>query len=262
MKPFQSLAHTLHLSSYEAKIYIALQQDGPLLVRTIGTRAHIPRTAVYAPLANLVKRGLASETRFGKRRYYSAVAPQHLLTLFDADRQTLEQTIAMLGQTTNIRSLETGFETTFHTGTAGIKAAGLAFLHETKEKVWYSFENLARVTEHVGFDFEQFYVQQRVAREIRSKMILSVTEESTAVKTFLANDHKELRETVLLSPHQYPFQTTVVATKGLALLVNPNENPFALLIRNRPLADTFITLHKCLWDRYRIESTEKFHSFL
>jgi hypothetical protein len=67
----------------------------------------------------------------------------------------------------------------------------------------------------------------------------------------LHEDKKQLRDTVLLSPHMYPFDTTVVATRGLVLLIQPHDNPYALLIRSPHLASTFISMHRCIWDRYR-----------
>ena len=251
MNQTEKISKALNLSTYEAKVYIALQQGGPLLVRAISKSATIPRTAVYAPLQSLLTKGFVSKTVFGKRTYYSAVQPEHLLTFLDEQKNLLGQAVLELNESKRIQSTKNDFETTFYSGRDGIKTAGLIFLHDTKEKTWYSFENLDLVAEKAGLEFENFYIQERVARGIKSRMILSFTGESSLVENILKNDTNELRESVLLSPKQYPFQTTVVATRGLALLINPNENPFALLIRNTHLADTFMTIHRCLWERYK-----------
>lgn len=251
MNQAEKISKSLDISIYEAKVYIALNSDGPLLVRAIAKNANIPRTAVYSPLEKLLKKGLASKTIFGKRTYYSAVDPQHLLAYFDEKKILLDQVISDLNQTKKIYSKKSDLETTFYTGEQGIKTAGLIFLNDTKEKIWYSFENIDLVTKNVGFEFESFYVKERVKRKIKSKAIISFSEGSSIIDDIIKNNTEEIRETILLSPHQYPFETTVVATSSLALLINPNENPFALLIRNKYLANTFITIHKCLWDRYK-----------
>ncbi|MBI5003890.1 hypothetical protein HZC00_02250 [Candidatus Kaiserbacteria bacterium] len=86
---------------------------------------------------------------------------------------------------------------------------------------------------------------------IKSKMILSLTEESPTTRRMLSEDKKQLRDTILLSPHMYPFDTTVVATKSLVLLIQPHGNPYALIIRSPHLASTFVSMHQCIWDRYR-----------
>ena len=245
------MAHLFDLTEYESAIYLALQDKGPMLLLNIAKQAAIPRTAIYRPLDKLLKKGLVSETTFGKRKFYSAAPLRVLRHRLDEKRHFLENMIRDFTDSKNIFSKESSLEAVMYIGAEGIKSAGLAFLDETREKVWYSFENLTSTSERVGLDFEDFYIKERVKRGISSKMILSVTEESQFVRQIIKKDKVQLRETVMLSPHQYPFQTTVVATKGRALLINPNGNPFALLIRNDDICATFIQMHKCIWDRYK-----------
>ena len=66
MNQVEKISKALHLSLYEARVYLAIQQNGPLLVKAISKYADIPRTAVYAPLANLINRGFASKAILGK----------------------------------------------------------------------------------------------------------------------------------------------------------------------------------------------------
>jgi len=250
MKISQKLSKALGLSEYESRVYISLQNNGPMHVKNISKFTEIPRTAVYSPLLNLIKNGLVSESPLGKRKYYSAVPFENLKSVLEQKKILLDSVVSELERSKAISSNSSRLEVTFHAGVQGIKAAGLIFLNETKDKTWYSFENLSLVTDKVELDFENFYIRERVARGIKSKMILSGLDDSKTVRDILKNDKNQLRKTIILSPHEYPFDTTVVATRGLALLINPNENPFALLIRNANLANTFITMHECIWDRY------------
>ena len=250
-KEINLLASLFDLTEYESGIYLALNGNGPMHLQNISKHSTIHRTAIYRPLKKLIEKGLISETIFGKRTYYSATPLQVLRHKLDQKRSTLENMIRDLSASKAIYSKQSGLEATIHLGAEGIKAAGLIFLNEAEQKTWYSFENLALTAERVGFEFEDFYVKERVKRGIRSKMILSITEETQAVRNMIKEDAEQLRETVLLSPHQYPFQTTVAAAKGIAILVNPGVNPFALIIRNDAISDTFIQLHKCIWDRYK-----------
>jgi sugar-specific transcriptional regulator TrmB len=253
MKLAIKLSKALSLSDYEARVYIVLQNNGPLHIKNISKYSLLPRTAVYPPLRGLVTRGLVSESVFGKRRYYSALPPENLRGIMEEKRSLIEETIKELNETRKISSDSAKLETTFYVGIQGIKSAGLVFLNETKEKVWYSFENLGKITDSIGLDFEAFYVKERMKRNIESRMILSITETSYILDKFIKQDSEQLRKTVILSPNEYPFDTTVVVTKGLILMINPNENQFALLVRNTHLADTFINIHKCIWDRYVIK---------
>lgn len=251
MKLSQKLATSLGLSEYESRVYIALQNNGPLHVQNLAKFASLPRTAVYPPLNSLLLKGYASQSVFGKRKYYSALPVEDLRDIFIEKRNLIEESIVELSESRKIKSNVAQLESNFFIGEQGIKSAGLVFLNETKDKTWYSFENLTKTSDTVGFDFENFYIKERVKRGIKSKMILSMTEESPGIRAVLRQDKEQLRETVVLSPHEYPFDTTVVITKGLILMINPNESKFALLIRNQHLANTFIQLHRCIWDRYR-----------
>jgi sugar-specific transcriptional regulator TrmB len=251
MEMIKKLGEVFGLSTYEAGIYTALVSNGPSHVANIGKYTHTPRTAVYPPLKSLLKKGLISESVFGKRKYYSAIPAENLRSMFEEKRNSLENVLLELGRSTQLSSKEAKLDVTFYPGAQGIKAAGLIFMNETKDKVWHSFENLSRVTDSVGFEFENFYIEERVKRKIRSKVILSMDEESPAVRKILKEDESQLRETIILSPSEYPFETTIAVTKGLILLINPNQNQFALLIRNQFLASTFLNIHRFIWDRFK-----------
>jgi sugar-specific transcriptional regulator TrmB len=184
MESATKLSKSLGLSSYEAKVYIALQTHGPLHVKNIAKYAHLPRTAAYPPLAGLIKRGLVSENVFGKRKYYSAVPAESLKNLFEEKRDLIESAISELNESRQISLQSAKLETTFYAGEQGIKSAGLIFLNETRHKMWHSFENLGKVTDSVGLDFESFYIKERVKRGIHSRMILSLTDESPEPRNF------------------------------------------------------------------------------
>jgi sugar-specific transcriptional regulator TrmB len=250
MKTHNKLSAALGLTDYESKVYVTLQRNGPLHIKNISKFSSLPRTAVYPPLNGLINKGLVSESIFGKRKYYSALPSENLRNVIEERRNLVEEAIKELNESRQISSDSAKLETNFYIGKQGIKSAGLIFLNETKEKHWYSFENLGKITDSVGLDFESFYIKERVKRKIYSHMILSVTEESSILNRFLKQDSEQLRKTIILSPNEYLFETTIVVTAGLILMINPNENQFALLIRNTHLANTLLKIHKCIWDRY------------
>ena len=239
------------LSTQESKIYIALAQKGPSLIAQLSKHSHIPRTALYTPVKHLLQKGFISESTFGKRTYYTAIPAENLRLLFEERKHSLEQVLTELNQKNSLQVHDAGLDVTLYPGSEGIKSAGLIFMNETVEKKWCSFENISLVTDTVGIDFEEFYIKERVKRKIHSNVILTMTEESPAIRKLLQADKEHLRETILLSPNEYPFANTIVATKGLVLLINPSMNQFALLIRNDALAKTFINIHRTIWDRYR-----------
>jgi HTH-type transcriptional regulator, sugar sensing transcriptional regulator len=64
----------LGLTSYEAKVYLALMRRDSLAAADVAGLARVPRQRVYDVLASLVRKGLASQ-RPGPPAKYSAVAP-------------------------------------------------------------------------------------------------------------------------------------------------------------------------------------------
>ena len=65
----------LGLTTYEAKVYLALVRREVSSAADVARLAGIPRQRIYDVLASLVQRGLASE-RPGKPTRYAAVSPE------------------------------------------------------------------------------------------------------------------------------------------------------------------------------------------
>jgi len=251
MEKQRELAEIFGLSLYEARVYLSLANEGPSMLSRLAKVSGLPRTAVYPPLQALLKKGFASLTLFGRRKYYEAVSPEHLKNILERRRVSLESVVSTIMSPKKISMPGEKLDVQFFPGKNGVKTAGGIFLDETRSKTWYSFENLEGVTSFVGIDFEKNYVSERVKKRIRSRMILSADTTSSTIKEFLEKDREQLRETIILSPYEYPFSSSVGATKGLVLLLSVEANPFALLIRNNSLAETFISIHRNIWERYR-----------
>ncbi|HEY4493383.1 MAG TPA: helix-turn-helix domain-containing protein [Candidatus Paceibacterota bacterium] len=251
MNEARELAGIFNISLNEAKVYLALNSNGPSMVSAIAKVADLPRTAVYPPLENMVKKGFVGVTNYGNRKYYSAIAPEQLTTLLAQKQSSLETLVNTISKQEKISSPENKLEIVYYPGRNGIKTAGQIFLDETREKMWYSFENPTDIVELVGVDFEKSYVDERAKRGIKSRMILSAQVATGWMREFLDKDKEQLRETIMVNPREYPFDSTIAATKGLTILINGSNSPFAVLIRNDNLARNLISVHKLVWSRYR-----------
>lgn len=241
------------VSESEAKIYLAGVQTGPALIAKIADVAQIPRTAAYSPIKSLIKKGFIGMTNRRKRKYYVAVSPKQLPKILEQRQDDLSSLISSLAPKETISSQNNDLDITYFVGNEGIKTAGLLFLDETIEKKWYSFENVANLAELIGTDFEEMYVKKRIERNIKSYMILSTEYVSKWVEDLIKKDTEQLRETITLSNHAFPFKATIGVTKGITLIINPNQNPFAVIIRNPNIAHTLISIHKNIWERYKVK---------
>ncbi len=247
----KELASIFNISLNEAKVYLALHSNGPSMVAQVGKLANLSRTAVYPPLLSLVKRGFVGITNSSKRKYYSAIDPEQLQRILVNKQTSLTSLLGNLNQKEKISSPENKLDIVYYAGKNGIRTAGQVFLDETKEKMWYSFESPVEINELTGVEFLEEYIKQRVKRGISGKMILSSRTDVPWLRNFLAKDKEQLRETIMINPREYPFDSSIAVTKGLTFLINGSGNPFGVIIRNDNLARNLTSVHKLIWSRYK-----------
>lgn len=81
----------LGLSEKEAAVYLASLEIGPAVVQDIAKKANVNRATTYVMIEALAGRGLMSTFVKGKKRYFSAEAPERLLTIVRLQRRELEE---------------------------------------------------------------------------------------------------------------------------------------------------------------------------
>ncbi len=82
-------------------------------------------------------------------------------------------------------------------------------------------------------------------------MIMPSTVRSEFVKKHLAQDAAEGRQTILISPQEYPLAASIAVSEERILLYTVHGDPFALYIKNRSIAQTLKSIHDMVWDRYQ-----------
>lgn len=251
MNTVKELAGVFNMSLNEAKVFMALNNQGSSMVSNIGKAANLPRTAVYPPLEALLKKGFVGVTTSGKRKYYTAVSPEQLRSMVDQKRAALEGLISEMYRKEQIASPEHNLDIVYYPGKKGIQTSAQVFLDETKDKQWYTFESPIEITELIGLNFLEGYVGERVKRGIHAKVIVSSNIDVPWLRNFMKKDKEQLREVVAINPREYPFDSTIAVTKGITNLMNGSGNPFGVIIRNDNLARNLMSVHKLIWSRYR-----------
>lgn len=245
------LASVFDLTAYEARTYLSLLQTGTATMTDIAKSSGIPRTAVYPPLQHLLEKGFVSAVRVGKRTHYEARDPKTLVSLLDRKKIELTDILGELSRSISASSNKLAIN--FFPGAEGITTASELFLAETKSKLWKTFEHPLHTLRLTGPKQLLDYVRRRAAKGIHGRVIAPGGIESTpAIAEHLKHDREELREIVFVSPEQYPLEASIAVTDGMVLLISAQENKFAVLVRNRELADTMSSIHDMVWDRYRI----------
>lgn len=246
----KKLSQIFSLSDYEARLYFAALEEGEATVSALAARADIPRTAVYPPLKSLTQKGFISPLKSrGKRILYRATEPKHLQHLFERKKIDLQEIVEQFSS--NFMSGSGEVWVRYFEGREGILAAAGIFLNESKAKLWKSFENPALVERLVGAKQFDEYVNERVRRGTRSRIIIPAREHTAWMKELIEKSVEKLLEVRLVSPDEYPIDATVVVAGEWIFAESANKKPFALLIKNPPLARTVESIHDMVWDRWR-----------
>lgn len=211
--------------------------------------AGIPRTAAYPPIQALLRRGLISAIKIGKRIRYRSLEPNRLQYILEQNRVALDEIISQL--TKSITEPRGDFSVQYFQGIQGIQTAGEIFLREGGAKVWKIFEHPEHTLSQVGEAAYERFNQGRIQRKIRVQIIVSATATSLWTKQHLEKNKEELREIICISPNAYPIDASIAIGKELIYLFSVVGHPFAVLIKNPTLATTFSSIHAMVWDRYQ-----------
>ena len=245
----KKLASILNLSSYEARVYLAALNSDKANLSELAQKAGIPRTAAYPPIQTLVKRGLLSIVQIKKRKYYQALNPKQLKSVLQRKMVDLDDIVSELSK--NITVPDNKLSVSYFPGTDGIQIASDIWLENARTKLGKSFESVADTIKlHSARQLED-YVDRRVKKGIHGRMIIPANANDPFIKKRLEHDKEELRESIIVSPQIYPIEASVAVLDDMILMFTSKENPFAVLIKNKELANTMSSVHDMVWDRYK-----------
>jgi sugar-specific transcriptional regulator TrmB len=250
MEPSKELAQLLGLSDHEARLYLAGLQFDAATLTELSKAAGIPRTAAYYPLRQLAEQGFMSSVRVGKRLRYRSMNIDQLQKVLDERKQKLSELASSLSPAITIP--QGNFSVQYFPGLRGIEVAGDIFLRESEAKLWHTFEHPVHSTERHGEKRFDAYIGARVKRKIHAKTIVPASAADNAwLKKHIAEDAKELRETLIVSSEDYPIEASLATDGERVFCFTVQGVPFATLIHNLHIAQTFVSLHKLAWERYK-----------
>lgn len=247
-KQIEQLQKVFNLSIYEAKIYLAALNFDSANLSDLAKTANLPRTAAYQPILNLVNQGFLSITKIGKRKYYQALSPKDLRYILERKNVTLDEMISDLSK--NISAPEKKLDIRYYAGVEGVQIASDIWLENAKTKLGKTFENVETTISQHGKIQTKAYINNRVQKNIKGRMIVSGTPDSPALKEVLKKDAEELRKSVIASPNTYPISASFAVLDDMVMIFTTRENPFAVLIKNKEVAASMNSIHDMVWDRF------------
>ena len=236
-----SLISSLGLTVPEARVYLAALELGEASLQELARKSKVKRTTLYHFLDGLLTRQFLLELRRGKRKVYSAVAPDHLLEVAKTRMWELEQTMPLLKAVYN-RSTNKP-RVTFHEGIEGIKEIYSDMLTTAMPIVgWSDYKHMWAT---LGKEYCAYFPRERAKRGIPFHSIVSDSPESRKIA---AGDGDVLRQTKFLRAGDLKTEINIFDKK--ILLASFRSNPaFAVLIEDADIAETLRITWKELWGK-------------
>ncbi|MEK6886908.1 MAG: helix-turn-helix domain-containing protein [Nanoarchaeota archaeon] len=224
------LLENLGLTKNEAKVYLALI-EGSSKAGLLTRRTGIHRRNVYDAIEMLIQKGLVSYIKENNVKLYSAVEPNRLLEILKEKETNINTIIPELQAKFNAIQEDKG--TTFFRGKQALKSIFDDQLKEGKEILVLGACPFAN--DVVKYYFQK-YDNERKRRKIKVK----------AIFTSKVNSHIPLSEIKYL-PTQFnsPTATNIYGNKVAIILWT--EEPFAILINQKEIADSYRNYFELLW---------------
>ena len=251
MQQEKEFAELFGLSRHEAKLYLAGLAFDAVSLTNLAKAAGVPRTAAYYPLTDLLKKGFMSSLRIGKRVHYRSVDIAHLSQILDERKRKLEEMAAEMSPALRVASSNLSVQ--YFPGIRGIETALDIFLTSSTSKLWYTFEQPLYPFQTLGEAYFDNYIRRRVALKIFAYTIVPGTMAGHPwFKRHLEDDAKDMRKTIIVSPETYPVEASLLTDGERVLMFHMQGVPFGVLIHNPHIAQSFVSLHKIAWDRYKL----------
>lgn len=221
------------LTKVEAKVYVTLLDLGAALAGTISRKSGIHRRCVYDVMERLIEKGLASYIKQNERRYYQATDPARLLELAKEKEMTISEILPTLQ--IKYKTSRQKQETNFYRGKEGIKTI-------FEDQIMVGDEILiiggARNAPEIIKYYIPKYTKKRLEKKIRLKILFCGVRKAEKIP---------LAEIRYLPEGYGSFAATNIYGSKVAIILW-TENPFAILIEEKEIAEGYRNFFKFLWE--------------
>ena len=240
------------LSDKEAKIYLTSLSRGPETAPNLAKISNIVRPTAYVIIDSLIKKGLMSSYDQDKKTYFTAEAPEHLLSLLRLQRKEIEEKereieklLPELNQLSNIKGEKP--KVRVFEGKEGLKAV-IESIINSKTKVIYSFIPLDRMFElFPEKEHSELMTKRRIAKGIESKILY--TNKTGPMDDEI--DRKKLRDAVYVPESKFPFRCGIdIFDKSIALYTYKGKI-MGVIIENEDMAETMRSIFKMAWKKHK-----------
>jgi sugar-specific transcriptional regulator TrmB len=231
------------LTRNETKIYLTLLKVGSALAGDITERTGIHRRNVYDSIERLQEKGLISYVVVDNKKWFNPANPKRFLDIIEEKKHQLDKRKAAFEKVMpnlNITgSMVEKHGVSFFKGAEGIKTVFEDLLSTGEDYLGYGHgEGVQKILK----SYFDHYTQRRKKLNIKPRLIFS---EKNRNKSFVK---KPLTKVRFLSDKYSSYAATRIYGNNVALLLFAEDEPMAILIKNKKIADSYRQYFEIMWN--------------
>lgn len=229
----------LGLTRTEIKVYITLLELGASSAGVILEKSRLPNSTVHRDLNSLIERGVINFVFEGKRKIYQATNPELFFEFIEEKKRKFAEMLPELKQRQK-SAVKEEFASTYK-GVRGIKEA-YAIMISAKGQEYNTFGGGPITAEIMGFTWWLNLHKRRIANKLPSRQVFDASVRKGG-EEIARNPLTKIR---YLSRDFAQFQETVIVGDMVVIAVF-SENPYAFLIKDKNVAQSYRKYFELLW---------------
>lgn len=229
----------LGLTSTEIKIYVSLLELGISSAGKILEKSKLPNSTVHRDLNSLIEKGLISFILEGKRKIYKATDPENFFEFIQDKKRKFEAILPELKEKQK-KGVKEEYATIYK-GVKGIKEVYNIMIN-TKGKEYNTFGGGSITVEIMGETWWLNLHKRRVQNKLKSRQVFDNTVKEIG-REIEKNPFTKIK---YVDKSFAQFQETVIVGDKVAIAVF-SENPYAFLINDKNVADSYRKHFEFLW---------------
>lgn len=227
------------LTRGEIKVYLALLELGESSAGPIKKRTKLQNSVVHLCLGNLIEKGLVSYVEKGKRRFYTATDPEHLIAFLDEKRRRLQKALPKLLRK---QKEQAKYKVNIYEGKKGLKAIHEDILRDLKRGEEFF---VLGAPKEANEQFEPYFLdfhKRRVKSGIRLKIIYK-----KEVKKYAKAREKMKHTEVRFLPDKLTSPMWITVYNGKTILFVVGDIFLGIVIENNVIAQNFKEYFDLVW---------------
>jgi sugar-specific transcriptional regulator TrmB len=230
----QKLLQNLGLEEKEAKVYLALLKSGESTATKISEKTNLDRTLIYQLANKLMEKGIVSYIVKNNVKYFIAANPNKFLQDIKEKESELKKALPELNKLISSEQPETKVE--LFRGKEGLKAVLKDIIRQKKDYIAFGEEG--RFQKVLPIDVQRF-IRDLEVNNIHERVLVREDKRGIALKS------KNSVFKYLPKNYLSPVTTVIYADKTVNFIWTPPY--YAILTKNKEVADSFRSQFKALW---------------